>query len=450
MTPVPHPPAGGWLRGRRNSSENMRVLGIETSCDETAICLMEASGLPAKAGDIGKDFQCRILGNALHSQAVTHAFYGGVFPNLAKQMHAKNLVPLLEQTLKQSGQSTVDSGQRETKIEDSVNSKLLTVNLKNLLEREPELYEQLTIFLQKYARPEIDVIAVTVGPGLEPALWAGINLARALSRTWKLPIVPVNHMEGHIIVSLLRHDYNEQLTVSNERENSDRKLKERNSVNCNLSTVNFPALALLVSGGHTELVLMREWMKYEIIGETRDDAVGEAFDKVARMLGLPYPGGPHISRLAEEARTHEATPRGFALPRAMMHSGDLDFSFSGLKTAVKRMVDANRPLSQEMKLEIAREFEDAAVDVLVEKSRRAAEEFGAETLIVGGGVSANKHLRKELGKMAKESNIELFISLPKFTGDNAVMIALAGYFRAQYKEFADPDGMSANGNLRLG
>ena len=199
----------------------MKVLGIETSCDETAVCLIEAEGnFPGRAD--GPDFRYRILGNALLSQAALHAEFGGVFPNLAKREHAKNLVPLLEETLRQADSLPAVQG-----------LPLDTGELAEMLSREPELYERLKVFLEKYGKPDVDCIAVTAGPGLEPALWVGINFAKALAHAWDLPIVAVNHMEGHIILSMMASD--------------------------RLNEFEFPTLALLISGGHTELVLSKEF-----------------------------------------------------------------------------------------------------------------------------------------------------------------------------------------------
>jgi len=195
-------------------------------------------------------------------------------------------------------------------------------------------------------------------------------------------------------------------------------------------------------------VLMREWMKYEVIGTTRDDAVGEAFDKVARLLGLPYPGGPHISRLAEDARKKNIKAN-FSLPRPMLHEDNLDFSFSGLKTAVLRIVESNSPLSEEMKSMIAREFEDTVADVLVEKTLRAVDAYGARTVIVGGGVSANSHIRAQLASQLSTVNCKPLTPPIELATDNALMIALAGYFRAISGDYSDPDTLRADGNLKL-
>jgi N6-L-threonylcarbamoyladenine synthase len=403
----------------------MRILGIETSCDETAVCLIEGSG------DFGTDFQYHILGNTLLSQVAIHAPYGGVYPNLAKREHAKNLVPILTQTLTQAKEL------RPASYPQIPDGGLTSADeLRHLLEREPELYAALSVFLEQYKKPAIDAIAVTHGPGLEPALWVGVNFAKALSAAWNVPIVAVNHMEGHIVLS----------SILGREESNKMKVTRNNS----LLTFNFPLLSLLISGGHTELVLSREFMKYELLGQTRDDAVGEAFDKVARLLDLPYPGGPEISRLAEEAR-NENLPQTIHLPRPMIHEDNLDFSFAGLKTAVRRLVDAQSEITPEFKKEIAREFEDATADVLIAKTLRAIDEFNIETVVVGGGVSANTHIRRQLAQSLEDygSPAKLLIPPPDFATDNAIMIALAGYFHAKNGDFIDRENLSANGNLKL-
>ena len=424
----------------------MKILGIETSCDESAVCLIDAQGdLPAQAG-FKNDFRFQVLGNALISQIAIHAQYGGVFPNLAKREHSRNLVPLLQQVMEQ------DSGNQKSEIRNqNVMQKSKMEEMRDILSREPELYAQLSVFLQNNTRPAINAIAVTVGPGLEPALWVGINFARALSLVWSIPIVAVNHMEGHIIMSLV--DFN---SVHNPNTSFLNEV-------LGLKPIRFPMLALLISGGHTELVISKAFHKYEILGATRDDAVGEAFDKVARLLGLPYPGGPSLSALAERARKNadnkypqmnaNGNPRksAFKLPRPMLHDDSLDFSFAGLKTAVLRIVEANSPLTDEMQFMIAREFEDAVTDVLVGKTIRACDEYGVQTVVVGGGVSANTHIRLRLaGALAEAGLPPPLVSPPEFATDNALMIALAGYFRAAKKEFSKPAELRASGNLRLG
>lgn len=383
----------------------MRILAIETSCDETGISIIEAEG------GFGADFRYEILGNALLSQIETHAPYGGVFPNLARREHEKNLVPLFAKALE------------EAKL--SIEGTTTLDGLDDILTREQELLPQLKEFFASHAKPEIDCIAVTHGPGLEPALWVGVNFARALAHAWQLPLVPVNHMEGHILVSAMEEG--------------------------KFAPFKFPLLSLLVSGGHTELVLSREPMQYELIGQTRDDAVGEAFDKVARLMDLPYPGGPEIDKLAKQARNAGLRKSHIQLPRPMIDSGDYDFSFSGIKTAVRRVVEAHQPLSDSLKAEIAREFEDAVTDVLVAKTIRAVEEHGAHAVLIGGGVSANQFLRERMQDSIKEYGLDAKLLIPPraLSTDNALMIALAGYFRAVNKEFAEPKTIRAKGNLKL-
>ncbi len=293
----------------------MKILAIETSCDETAIAVVEAQGNE-------KEARFRVLGNALLSQIEIHQQYGGVFPALAKREHAKNLVPILEAALEEA-----------ELLHESLQtiSPEMRAKIAEILAREPGLTEQFFEFVSECETPEVDAIAVTAGPGLEPALWVGINFARALSLLWQKPLVAVNHMEGHILSALAERTRTESEKFKNEKSGESLYIKD----------IALPVLALLISGGHTELVLMREWLSYELIGQTRDDAVGEAFDKVARMLNLPYPGGPQISKLAEEARAvSEKNP--YALPRPMIDSGTCDFSFAGLKTAVLYLLNDRR------------------------------------------------------------------------------------------------------------
>ncbi len=388
---------------RYSATQYMKILGIETSCDETAICFVEAEGI------FGSDFRFQILGNALYSQIAIHAPWGGVFPNLAKREHAKNLVPLLERVLSTARlQTRGESLTVPTKAE-----------LEAILSREPELFEMLETFLKTHVKPWIDAIAVTAGPGLEPALWVGVNFARALSLLWNVPIIAVNHLEGHIAMAGM---------------NGDRIVK-----------FEFPALALIISGGHTEIDLVREWPRFETIGGTRDDAVGEAFDKVARMLGIPYPGGAELSKLSAKARQYGIVTKE-KLPRPMLREDNFDFSFSGLKSAVRRIVD-DRTLNDDEKMAIALEFENAVADVLATKMTRAAEEYSAKALLVGGGVSANAFIKQRL---AESLDIPVLAPPAELATDNALMIALAGYFHALKYEFANPATLRANGNLRLG
>ena len=418
----------------------MRILAIETSCDETAIAIVEAEGDPSKglgAGETSARF--RVLGNALLSQIEIHKEYGGVFPALAKREHAKNLVPILEAALEEAELLHEDTQAIPEETRDKIAA---------ILSRESGLSEAFFEFVSECEPPEIDVIAVTAGPGLEPALWVGINFAKALALIWEKPLVAVNHMEGHIFASLIRRE-------------------KGNTETYTLQPITFPLLALLISGGHTELVLMKEWLQYKLIGQTRDDAVGEAFDKVARMLGLPYPGGPEISRLAEQARAEQveesvtglpdlgpgADSSALRLPRPMINEASCDFSFAGLKTAVLYLLKDTPDLSDREKQHLAREFEDATAEVLWKKTARALDLTGAQTLVVGGGVSANTHIRHVFAENMRNEYPQVVLRIPSaaLTTDNAVMIALAGFYRAQRKEFVPQpfDKLRASGNLSL-
>lgn len=370
----------------------MLLLSIETSCDETAISLVEARGEFPHA-------TYEILGDALWSQIDIHREYGGVFPALAKREHAATIVPMLEKAIAESG---VEADDFTPKIDTELETKV-----RELLNREPGLADQLLTFHRERGAFTIDLIAVTSGPGLEPALWVGVNFAKALALLWNTPVVPVNHMEGHVLAGVYDVDRDNQL-----------------------ADIAFPTISLLISGGHTELILMKDWGQYEKIGQTRDDAVGEAFDKVARLVGIPYPGGPEISRRAAEARKRKL-PEFAKLPTPMLHSGDLDFSFSGLKTAVRYAVQ-DKKLSEEEIMALARDFEDAVTTVLVKKTCTAIAEYGAKTLIVGGGVSANTHIKRvmEATLLTEYPDVTSYFPTPGLSTDNSIMIALAGHARA--------------------
>lgn len=343
----------------------MRILGIETSCDETALSILECSGELSNP-------KFEIIDSVLLSQAKLHTPYGGVYPNLAKREHLKNL---------------------------------------------PILFEEM---IKRHDMKEIDAIAVTQGPGLEPALWTGITFGKDLAEKYSKPLIPANHMEGHIISVLLGRE----------------------------AHINFPAIALLISGGHTQLVEVKSWGEYRVIGDTRDDAVGEAFDKVARIMGLPYPGGPEISKLAEEARSKKLEATNHPLPRPMLHSKDLDFSFSGLKTAVLYLVQKLGTLDETTKCLIAREFEDSVTEVIVTKTKKALEEIGANSLIVGGGVISNIHIRKELENLAESEGVSIYLPTTEASTDNALMIAAAGYISHLQNRTSETD-FKAIGNLKL-
>ncbi|MDP2599056.1 MAG: tRNA (adenosine(37)-N6)-threonylcarbamoyltransferase complex transferase subunit TsaD [Candidatus Liptonbacteria bacterium] len=359
----------------------MKILGIETSCDETGLAIIEATGGL-------KNPRFKVLKNLVASQIKIHRPFGGVVPNLAKREHLKNL---------------------------------------------PILFKKLTSFSKskiKNQKLKVDLIAVTVGPGLEPALWTGINFAKELVHgssfmDHKVKLIGANHLEGHLYSFLL---------------------PSRSSTSYDSALIKkpvFPAIALIVSGGHTTLLYVESFSKWKRLGETRDDAAGEAFDKVARLLKLPYPGGPEIEKLSARGN-----PFAITFPRPMLSEKNYDFSFSGLKTAVLYYLRDN-PLtakSYKLKADVAAGFEQAAVDVLVEKTRRAAEEYSAESILLSGGVAANKHLRRALKRAAELSGARFFVPDFKYNVDNAVMIAAAGYFahlrRKKYR-------LAAQGNLEI-
>jgi len=407
----------------------MRVLAIETSCDETGIAIVEGT-------KTANGFTFSLLGAAaLNSQAALHAHYGGVFPSLAKREHEKNLPIILTQALMHAQPKFA----RENSLARS--------SSEDERGRTEDFFE--ANFSEAIHALGINAIAVTQGPGLEPALWTGITFAQNLAKETNLPLLLANHMEGHLISSLAQLSPGTSHTLKTFA----------------LENVQLPVLALLISGGHTEFVLMKNWFEYEVIGETQDDAVGEAFDKVARMLGLPYPGGPEISKLAQQSRetpqklaskkssdllarrqstSRQGEARLFSqqvsaalvtLPRPMLHSKNLDFSFSGLKTAVLyalRDLGGIQNLSPEQVADFAREFEDAVGDVLIAKTRHALDETDAQTFVIGGGVAANTYLRNRLTKFLKENFPAVELRLPdlSITGDNGVMIAEAALARA--------------------
>lgn len=340
----------------------MRVLGIESSCDETAIAIVEKN-----------QGRFSVVKNIVASQIALHAKYGGVVPEIAARSHVDVIFPLLEEAgIPHDGKG-------------------------------------------------IDAIAVTAGPGLVPALRIGVELAKTLAWCWKKPLVAVNHLEGHISSVWLDDS---PATPSH-------------------SPVAFPSLALLVSGGHTELILMHEHGKYEMIGMTRDDAVGEAFDKVAKLLGLPYPGGPSVSQEAEKGN-----PEAMAFPRPMLESPNFDFSFSGLKTAVA-VYRFEHPTSSVS--DICASFQRAVVDVLTLKTLAAIERYAPKSVLLSGGVSANTLLRLSLRDAVANAFPDVSFHVPprEYTTDNAAMIAVAGIFRAEKKDFTDPTRLVADPNLVL-
>lgn len=375
----------------------MITLGIETSCDETALALIETK---VQDGELS----CRVISSLVHSQAELHSAYGGVYPSLAKREHGKNIVPLLHKLFA----DTKVNADSSKSLNDEEFDQVLENYRAELSLQNPDLWASLSGAQFLKVIPKIDRIAITEGPGLEPALWVGINFGHILSNLWNIPLVAVNHMEGHIYGSLLQ-----ALPFGTWQV---------------IKKPPLPALALLVSGGHTELVEIDVNWDYKVIGATKDDAVGEAFDKAARLLGLPYPGGPHLSMLADLARK-ENIPSAVKLPRPMIASGDLHFSFSGLKTAVLYAIrdeEKKGPLSDNFKKGLAREFEEAAIETLITKSKQALERSGYQSLIVGGGVSANRYLIEELKKLTENLGVSLYLPYRDISGDNALMIALVG------------------------
>ncbi len=398
-----------------SSPDTKTFLAIETSCDETAVAIIDVRGTTIT-----------VRSHLVFSQASLHATFGGVFPNLAKREHAKALPLLLTSALTEAQITSNTPPQKE-----------LLTNIQALLIKDTILCETLIPFIQNTNIPLIDGIAVTYGPGLEPALWVGLNTARALAYAWNVPLYPMNHMEGHIAAALLSEN------------TSDNTSPQRRYT---LTEPLVPALAVLLSGGHTEFDLIHRIGTYERIGETQDDAVGEAYDKVARLLGLPYPGGPLLAQKAQEARTrHVQSP--IKLPRPMITSDTLHTSFSGLKTAVRYAVEKITPLTDQDTIGIAREFEEAVTEVLIRKTHAAIEKTAAESLILGGGVVANEYLRAAFARLAKEHSIPLFAPHPTLATDNALMIAtaLAARYTHGCSIARDPSDITlkACGTLRL-
>lgn len=353
----------------------MKIVAIESSCDETAVAVIEANSDTVA-----------VLSNVVSSQIAMHERYGGVVPALAAREHAANIGPVFEAALKSAG------------ITDIVT--------------------------------QLDAFAVTRGPGLGPALLVGLTFARTLAWRYDKPLIGVDHMDGHIHSNWLPSSI----------QPTSYKLQ---------ATDIFPALNLIVSGGHTDLVLMRDHGDYEIIGETLDDAVGEAFDKVARLLSLSYPGGPKVSKLAVQGN-----PAAYDLPRPMLKSPDFNFSYSGLKTAVLYLIrditDGVRELTDTEKADIAASFQEAAIDVLIQKTRRAAETHGVPAVMLSGGVSANALLRERLTAMCTDIGVRCIVPALEYTGDNAAMIAVAAYFAHQRGTTSDWQSVRMDANLRLG
>ncbi len=325
----------------------MRILGIETSCDETGVAIY--------------DEEKGLIANQLHTQIALHADYGGVVPELASRDHIRKLAPLLQAALQEANLTAKD----------------------------------------------IDGVAYTSGPGLVGALLVGSTVARSLAYAWNIPAIGVHHMEGHLLAPMLEEN-----------------------------PPHFPFVALLVSGGHTQLVRVDGVGRYELLGESIDDAAGEAFDKTAKLLGLDYPGGAALARLALNG-----TPNRFAFPRPMTDRPGLDFSFSGLKTfaanTIHQVMQEEGELTEQSKADIAFAFQDSVVDTLAIKCKRALKETGYKRLVIAGGVSANKKLRETLGTMMKNLGGEVFYPQPQFCTDNGAMIAYAGFLRLKQGQQQD-------------
>lgn len=309
----------------------MRVLGLETSCDETGVAIYDA--------------ECGLLAEALFSQIALHAPYGGVVPEVASRDHTRKIIPLIEQVLKEAGMQGQD----------------------------------------------LDGVAYTTGPGLVGALMVGAMVGRTLAYAWGVPAVGVHHLEGHLLAPCLEDE-----------------------------PPAFPFLALLVSGGHTELVEVQALGRYQVIGDTLDDAAGEAFDKTAKLLGLGYPGGAALAQLAEKGKAGQ-----FEFPRPMLDRPGLDFSFSGLKTAALHAIKGVE-LTDQTKADIAHAFQEAIVETLAAKCQRALKQTGLKRLVIAGGVGANRALRARLQTMTQQMNATVYFPRPAFCTDNGAMIAYAG------------------------
>ena len=394
----------------------MKILGIETPCDETAVAVLEV-----------KRNKLKVLSNVVSSQVKLHAKYGGVVPSLAAREHAKNIEHVFKLALKKAGiwGHRMSSGHPMSKI---------------------------------------DLIAVTRGPGLGPSLLVGLSFAKRLAWKYKKPLIGVNHLEGHIYSNWLPSSRSSKLKTLNSKQSQNSNLKFQNI---------FPILNLIVSGGHTELVLMQDHGKYKIIGETLDDAAGEAFDKVARLLGLGYPGGPQIARHAEQFTRTNAEKKiqhksasdlcksagklgPIEFPRPMINSKNYNFSYAGLKTSVlykvRDLKAAGVKITDNIINEMAYEFQKAALDVLVFKTKKAAQEYGVESLFLSGGVSANKELRRRLAEESQKLKINYSQPEMEYTGDNAAMIAAAGYFSSRSNQLGDLkwDKVEMDANLGFG
>jgi len=378
----------------------MKILGIETSCDETAAAVVEGK----KAGEY---FTLRVLSNIISSQIDIHKQYGGVVPEVAAREHVLNIMPVIDSALKKAGLTRERAGKK------------------------------------------LSAIAVATGPGLITSLIAGIETAKTLGYAWNLPLIGINHIEGHIYANFINANSKSQATNSKKISN----------------TIKFPAIILTVSGGHTMLVSMNGHGKYQTLGETRDDAAGEAFDKAAQLMGVGYPGGPAVAAEAAKFQISDFRFQNYkklsnskvknsqlkiALPRPMIDSPNFDFSFSGLKTALRYALDKDKNWKQKIP-SYAYEFQQAVIDVLIHKTIKAAQKYNIKTIMLAGGVSANTELRKQFKEKIKTQIPHSAFYIPKlsYTTDNAAMIAAAAYFHALRKDFTPWKKIKVDCNAKL-
>lgn len=337
----------------------MKVLGIETSCDETAASVIEGQGE-----------KIRVLSNIISSQVEIHKKYNGIVPEVAAREHVLNILPVINEALEKA----------------------------------------------RVGKEKIDAIAVTVGPGLITSLITGIETAKVLSYAWNLPALAINHIEAHIYSNFIAQE----------------------------EKIEFPSVVLTVSGGHTQLVLMEGLGRFKTIGGTKDDAAGEAFDKAAKLMDLGYPGGPIVSVWAEKFKGEKE----IELARPMIASPDFDFSFSGLKTSLLYQLQKDKDWKKRIH-EYCHEFQQAIIDVLIKKTIRAAEKFKVKTIMLAGGVAANKELRRQLEEKAKKQGFFFLKPDLQYTTDNATMVAVAGYFKAKDGKFIPWQKLKVNCNLEL-
>lgn len=395
----------------------MRILGIDTSCDETCASIVEASK--------NNQHKFKVLSNIISSQVEIHREYGGVFPSLAVREHQNNLVIVLEKALQEASLLRKRDRKKNISLEDILNLVKRKDDVSQKHQNEISLYKETKKFLEKYSVPKIDLIAITVGPGLEPCLWQGINFCLILSRFWNIPIVPVNHLKAHTWANWLSSK--------------------------GVSTLDFtsPAVSLIISGGHTELILMNDYNKYRLLGESHDDAAGEALDKTARLLNLPYPGGPQIEKQASKLREEEKVRKRISkdsgmklkklkMPRPMINHNNYDFSFSGLKTAVlynHRRIPSKIQKSPKYIQWLSWEVQQSIIEVLISKTLRASKEYKAKMILLSGGVAANQALKEQFEQKIRKELPKLKFSVPEkvFCTDNGAMIAAAGYFARDKK-----------------